>query len=121
MKIDEILAMMDQLLDKSTAMPFSSKKMIDAEQMREYIDSIRYNMPEEINKAKETEKEQKEIIARANQEAEQIIRKAEERAKAMVMQEEIIKQAREVAKQELERAKQESEATVSEARGCFSF
>lgn len=116
MKIDEILNMMDGLLDKSTAVPFSNKRMIDSEQMREYIDSVRLNMPEEINKAKETEIEYKNIIANANREAEQIIRKAEERAKAMISEEEIIKQAREVARQELERAKQESEATVADAR-----
>ena len=109
MKIDEILTMMDGLLDKSTAVPFSNKRMIDAEQMREYLDSIRFNMPEEINKAKETENEYKNIIADANREAEQIIRQAEEKAKAMVAQEEIIKQAREIAKQE-------ADATVAEAK-----
>ena len=116
MKIDEILTMMDGLLDKSTAVPFSNKRMIDAEQMREYLDSIRFNMPEEINKAKETENEYKNIIADANREAEQIIRQAEEKAKAMVAQEEIIKQAREIAKQELEKAKQEADATIAEAK-----
>ena len=84
--------------------------------MREYIDSIRANMPEEINQAKETAREQKAIIDSANREAEQIIRKAEERAKALVSEEEIIKQAREVAKQELEQAREEADGIVADAR-----
>lgn len=116
MTIDNILEMMEDLIDKSSSMPFSGKKMIDADQMREYIDSIRYNMPAEIAKAKQTEAEEREIIAKANDEAEQIIRKAEERAKALVAQEEIIKQAREVARQELEKAKEEADAIVHDAK-----
>ena len=36
--------LMDELLDKSSSVPFSQKKMIDVEQMREYIDSIRLNL-----------------------------------------------------------------------------
>ncbi|MBR1764534.1 MAG: hypothetical protein IJ746_03985 [Ruminococcus sp.] len=116
MTIDEILELMDGLLEKSTAVPFSSKKMIDCDQMREYIDSIRLNMPEEIAKAKETEAEQKSIIAQAHRDAEQIVRKAEERAKAMVAQEEIIKQAKEVARDEVKRAKEEAEGIVADAR-----
>ena len=44
MTIDEILEMMDDLLDKAVSVPFSNKKsMVDAEQLREYIDGIRYN------------------------------------------------------------------------------
>ena len=41
MTVEEILELMDELLDKSSSVPFSQKKMIDVEQMREYIDSIR--------------------------------------------------------------------------------
>ena len=116
MTIDGILELMDGLLEKSTAVPFSNKKMIDCDQMREYIDSIRLNMPEEIAKAKETESEQKSIIAQAHRDAEQIVRKAEERAKAMVAQEEIIKQAKDVARDEIKRAKEEADGIVADAR-----
>ncbi|MBR6045617.1 MAG: hypothetical protein IKP47_08290 [Ruminococcus sp.] len=116
MTIDGILDLMLTLLDKSTAVPFSNKKMVDQEQMREYIDSIRANMPDEINLANETVREQKSIIDNANREAEQIIRKAEEKAKVLVSQEEIIKQAREVAKQELEKAREEADGIVADAR-----
>lgn len=46
MTVDEILELMDELLDKAVAFPFSSKKsLIEVDKMREYIDEIRYNLP----------------------------------------------------------------------------
>lgn len=98
MTIDEILEMMDELLDKAVTVPFSNKKsMVDTDKLREYIDNIRYNLPSEIRKAKEMVADRSEIIQEANTKAEAIIKKAEERAKILVSQEEIVKQAKAAA------------------------
>lgn len=98
MTIDEILEMMDDLIDKSVTVPFSNKKcMIDADKLREYIDNIRYNLPTEIKRAKEMVADRTEIITDANSKAEDIIKEAEERAKILVSESEIVKQAQEAA------------------------
>ena len=98
MTIDEILEMMDELLDKATSVPFTNKKsLVDVDQLREYIDNIRYNLPTEIRKAKEMVADRSNIIEEANAEAEEIIKKAEERAKVLVSKEVIIKQAQAAA------------------------
>ena len=98
MTIDEILEMMDDLLDKAVSVPFSNKKsMVDAEQLREYIDGIRYNLPQEIKRAKEMVADRSVIITDANSQAEQIIKKAEERAKVLVSEEEVYKHAKAAA------------------------
>ena len=98
MTIDEILEMMDDLLDKAVSVPFSNKKsMVDAEQLREYIDGIRYNLPQEIKRAKEMVADRSVIITDANSQVEQIIKKAEERAKVLVSEEEVYKQAKAAA------------------------
>ena len=55
LSIDEIIELMEELLDNSSAMPFSSKKMIDCEQMRDYIDNLHLSLPAELEKAKETQ------------------------------------------------------------------
>lgn len=115
MSIDEILELMDGLLDNSSSVPFSNKKMIDCEQMREYIDSIRMNLPGEIKRAKDMAKDQKNIIANANKEAEEIIRKAEERAKVLVSEQEIIKQATEIGKEQIKRAQEQADDIVAQA------
>lgn len=98
MTIDEILEYMDELLDKAVSVPFSNKKsLIDTDKMREYIDSIRYNLPTEIKQAKEMVYDRSQIIADGKKEADAIIKRAEERAKAMISQEQIVKQAKDKA------------------------
>ena len=99
MTVEEILELMDELLDKSSSVPFSQKKMIDVEQMREYIDSIRLNLPGEIKRAKDMTRDKKNILTEANKEAEEIVKKAKEEAKKLVAQEEIIKQAADIVEQ----------------------
>ncbi len=98
MTIDEILEMMDDLLDKAVTVPFSGKKcMVDTDQLREYIDNIRYNLPTEIKRAKEMVADRSVILTDANEQAEDIIKKAEEKAKILVSEEEIVKQAKAAA------------------------
>lgn len=99
MTVEEILELMDELLDKSSSVPFSQKKMIDVEQMREYIDSIRLNLPGEIKRAKDMTRDKKNILTEANKEAEEIVKKAKDEAKKLVAQEEIIKQAADIVEQ----------------------
>ena len=98
MTIDEILEMMDDLLDKAVTVPFSNKKsLVDTEKLREYIDNIRYNLPTEIKRAKEMVADRSEILTDANSQAEDIIKQAEERAKKLVSESEIVIRAQEAA------------------------
>ncbi len=98
MTIDQVLDLMDDMLDDAAIVPFSSKKcMIEVEKMRDYIDQIRLNMPNEIDNAKKMVGDRTQIIRDAKVEAEAIIKKAEERAKVLVAETEIIKLAKERA------------------------
>ena len=82
MLIDEILDMMDDLLDEAATVPFSNKKaIIDSDKMRDCINDLRLNLPNEKKNAKHIVHDRQEIVSDANKEAEQIIRRAEERAK----------------------------------------
>ena len=100
MNIDDALEAMDEILDKSMQVPFSNKKgLVDVESLRELIDDIRLNMPTEITQAKNLVNDRKVIISDAKQEADRIIRKAEERAVKLVSQQEITRQATEKANQ----------------------
>ena len=98
MTIDEILDLMDDMLDNASPVMFNSKKVtIEVDKMREFIDNMRYNMPPEIKRAKETLADRAKIIADANKKAEEIVAKAEERAKILVANDAITKKAREIA------------------------
>ncbi|MDE5859442.1 MAG: ATPase [Oscillospiraceae bacterium] len=95
MIIDDILDMMDDLLDNAAAVPFSVKKsIVDCDQMRDYINEIRLNLPTEIKDAKLIVRDRQQIISDANKEADNIIRRAEDRAKLLVSNEEITKAAK---------------------------
>lgn len=105
--IDDILEQMDELLDRSKAMPLAGKKsLVDVEQMREYIDAIRYNLPQEITRAKRMVADRSDIMNQASASAEEIIKKAEARAKVMVSNEEITKQAMAAANEIVGQAKE---------------
>ena len=98
MSIDEILEMMDDMLDKAVNVPFTSKKsLIEVDKMRELIDEVRINMPKEVTQARELVNDRKTILNDAKNEAANIIARAEQRAAALVSQQEIVRQANEKA------------------------
>ncbi len=100
MNIEDALESMDEILDKAIQVPLSNKKgLVDVEALRELIDDIRFNLPNEITQARNLVNDRKVIISDAKQEADRIIRKAEDRAAKLVSQQEITRQANEKANQ----------------------
>ncbi len=96
MTIDELLEQLDEILDSGIKIP-GKRTVIDIEKLRAVIDDIRLNIPAEIKQARGIVSDRADIITNAKREADGIIRAAEERAKAMVAQEEITKLAQEKA------------------------
>lgn len=94
MNIDDVLDVLDELLDKSWSLPLSGGRcVVDADKVRDLIDDIRINLPNEIKQAQAIVADRAEIMNSAKRESEAVIRKAEERAKALVSNEEIAKAA----------------------------
>lgn len=124
MSIQEIIDLMEELIDNSSAVIFSSnKKMIDCEQMRDYIDNLRTNLPGEIKKAQETQDNRDQIIADAKAEADRIRAQADEaveaaknKVKELVSETEIIRQAKEDALDLIRQAQEEAERIITEAK-----
>lgn len=116
MSIDEILDDMDELLDKASGMPFAPhKSIVDGERLRELISDIRLNMPQEIKHAKMVAYDRDRIIKEAEAKAEQIVRQAEERAKAIVSKEAIVREAKNRAVEAVTKAKADCDALRVEA------
>ena len=65
--------------------------MLDADEVKQILGEIRDSLPNEIRQAKAIVADRSQIISDAKREAETIVRVAEERAKAMVNQNEIVK------------------------------
>jgi uncharacterized protein Yka (UPF0111/DUF47 family) len=107
MNIEDLLNKLDDLVDKSWSLPLTGgKRAVDSEKVREIIDDIRLNIPLEIRQAKAIVADRTEIIVTAKREADNIIRVAEERARHLVSQEEVVRQANEKATEMVSNAQQ---------------
>lgn len=116
MNIDEILEEMDELLDKSTSVPFvSHKKIVDGERMRELINDVRLNLPHELKEAKKIEFDCQRILNEAKINADGIIRRAEDRAAQLCSQEAIITEAKKKAVDILQKAQNAAGAVQKQA------
>ncbi len=92
--IEELLEKIDDMLDKAYVVPLSGGKcLVEADALRDILDDIRGNLPGEIQQARRIVADRTDIITTARQEAESIIRTAEERQRTMVSREEIVLQA----------------------------
>lgn len=109
MNIDDLLDLLDETLEEAPGLPLTGgKKMVDIEKIRDIIDDVRMNMPGEIKQAKAIVNDRADIVANARREAEAIIKKAEERARMLIDQEEIVKIAQQRAAELLSAAQQQS-------------
>ncbi len=109
MNIDELLDAMDETLEEAMNLPFSGgKRVVDVEKVRDIIDDIRLNMPTEIRQAKAIVQDRTEIVEDAKKEAEAIVKRAEDRARALVAQEAIVKAAQQRATEILSGAQTQS-------------
>ena len=96
-------------LEEAGNLPFTGgKRMVDVEKVRDIIDDIRLNMPAEIRQAKAIVQDRADIVESAKKEAEAIVTRAEDRARAMVAQEAIVKAAQQKATEILTSAQSQS-------------
>ena len=109
MNMDELLDLMDETLEESPSLPLTGgKRMVDVDKIRDLIDDVRLAMPTEIKQAKAIVNDRADIVAAARREAEAIIKKAEDRARALVDQEEIVKIAQQRAAELLGASQQQA-------------
>ena len=117
--IEELLAEIDAIMDRARAVPFSSDKyIVDVRELNAVLDEIRVNLPQEIRQSRAVMTDRENIISTANKEADEIVSKAQERARAMVNQEAVYKEAKEKADKLLAAAEERANDIL---RGAFSF
>ena len=95
MAIDKYLDKIDDMLEEAIGLPLSGgKRMVDAEKIRDLLDTIRLNLPQEIKEAKAVVADRTAILDAARAESDEIIRKAEARARQLIGDQEIMKAAK---------------------------
>ena len=74
-------------------MPFTTKGMVDKDEMLEIIKEIRIKLPDELKQAKWVKEERQRILVEAQKEADGIVKEAENRIIAMIDEHEITRKA----------------------------
>lgn len=98
MKMEMLIDELSEIVDGAFTLPLSGgKTVVNTERIREIIEEMKTNLPQEVRQAKNIAADRSNIIAKSKEEAEAVIQKAEERAKAMVAQSEIVRQAQQKA------------------------
>ena len=98
MNVNELLDTIEDTLEESTSMPLSGgKRLVDVEKVRDYLDDIRANLPGELRQAQQIVNDRAQIVETANAQAQATVKKAEERARILVSEAEIVKAAQQRA------------------------
>lgn len=116
MNVDQLLELMEETLEEGTAMPFSaSRRLVDVDRIRDIIDEVRNNLPDEIRDSKKIVNDKDQILADAQQSADNIIKKAEERARVLVSEQEVVKRAKKYAAELVSAAKAQADELMRSA------
>ncbi len=107
--VEELLDMLYELIDEAKNVPLSSERcIIDRDKALDLLDDIKAQFPIELAEAKKLVAARTDYINSAKQEADSIRRQAEDRARQMVAQDEILLQTRQRANEIVRQADERS-------------
>ncbi len=92
--IEQLIEQLEDLLADATKVPFNKRSMVDTDKMNEVVEDMRMTLPMEIQQAQKVVLDKNNIINAAKQEAESIIRQAEQQRAQMLDENEIVREAR---------------------------
>ena len=107
--VDELLDMLYQMIDEAKNVPLSSDKcMLDRDRALDLLDEIRAQFPMELTEAKKLMASRAEYIASAKREADLIRRQAEDQARQMLAQDELLSKAKQRGNEIIRQAEERS-------------
>ena len=93
MEIFTLLESLEDLIEKSKGLPFTTKGIVDKEEILDLIKEIRLKLPDELKQAKWVKEERQRILVEAQKEADGIVKEAENRIISMIDEHEITRKA----------------------------
>jgi vacuolar-type H+-ATPase subunit H len=97
MEILTVLETLEDLIERSSGVPFSGKCLVDREEVLEIVKEMRLKLPDDIKQAKWVKEERQRILLQAQKEADNILKDAENKIASLVDEHEITKKAYEQA------------------------
>lgn len=109
MNVDDLIDELYDMVEKAWSLPMShGRAVLDGEQVRQILDEMRETLPQEIHQARAIVADRSQILADAKREADTTVRVAQERAKALIAQDMITREAQQRANEILTQAQSKS-------------
>ncbi len=115
MDIQNLVDRLEQVLNDSSRIPFSSNLIVNEDKIFTIVDQMRVTVPEEIKRAGRIEGEKERILAQAHEEADRIRNLAKQEASELVNREVITSAAQQRADHILAQARRDEIAIRQEA------
>jgi F0F1-type ATP synthase membrane subunit b/b' len=107
--IEELFDMLYEMIDEAKNVPLSSEKcMLERDKALDLLDDIRARFPVELKKAKELVEKKNDYIASAKREADDLRQRAEDHARKILSEDELIGEARRLAEEMIQDAEKTS-------------
>ena len=107
--VEELLDMLFDMIDEAKSLPLTSDKcIIERDKALDLLDDIRSQFPMELAEAKKLVAARAEYIASAKREGELIRKQAEDQAKQMLAEDELLAQARQKSNELVRSAEERS-------------
>jgi cell division septum initiation protein DivIVA len=110
MDILHLVDRLEEIIKKSTQLPFSGVRLVDERHVWPLLDQMRISIPDEVRRAERTLREKDRTMAQAQEETERILALARSEAAQLTADHVIAKAAEERAAEVRARAEQEAES-----------
>lgn len=115
MGVRETLDKIENMVATAKTFPFTGHILINDNDLVHYVEELRHDLPQELDKAEKIVKTHDQIIKDAQREAEQIRVDAERQAAAMVENSEIVLKSKQRGKEILQETQQKETAMIKAA------
>ena len=113
MKTEKLLEDLEVLIESSSRIPMTTKRMVEEDEIMRIIDSIQESLPLELEESRRIVADKDKVLADAQRQAETLIDQAKDYIAKLTAESELVKQAQEQANQIINAANQSSEELKS--------
>ena len=125
MKTEKLLEELENLIETSSHMPLTNKKMIEEEDIMRLVDALTESLPLELEESRRIVAERDRIIVEGQQQAEALVAQAKEYIQKLTEESELVKQAQEHANHIIAEANKSSEelknSSIQYASDVFKY
>lgn len=109
MDILHLVDRLEELFNKSHAIPLTHNVIVDEDKFLDIIDQMRISIPEEVKKAQEVFTKKDRVMAQAQEEANRTLQLARDKAVDLIEKESLVSDAKHRAEQIIEQARIEGD------------